>query len=114
MNEKELKKAEMEIVKLAEEKGLLNNYFFTTTLERYRVQIRLLSSLEKGIKEYGNYVEKEYVKGRKNITINPAISEYNRTSTAANNTASTLINIIKSLGNEERPRKSRLEMLADE
>lgn len=114
MNKKDLSKAELEIVKLAEEKGLLNNYFFTTTLERYRVQIRLLSSLEKSIKEHGNYVEKEYVKGRKNLTINPAVSEYNRTSTAANNTASTLINIIKSLSNEERPKKSRLEMLNDD
>ena len=114
MNAKDLRRAEKDILALAEEKGLLNNYFFSTTLDRYRVQIRLLSNLEKGIKENGNFVEKEYVKGRKNITINPAITEYNRTATAANNTASTLINIIKSLTAEEKPKKSRLESLMED
>lgn len=114
MKQSDLNKAEKEIVKLAEEKGLLNNYFFCTTLERYRVQLRILTNLQKGIKENGNFVEKEYVKGRKNITINPAISEYNKTSTAANNTASTLINIIKTLSKEERPKRSRLDSLLDD
>ena len=40
-------------------------------------------------------VTKEYVKGRANLVANPAISEYNKTSTAANQTVQTLIKIIR-------------------
>ena len=85
----------------AAEKGVANNFFFRTTFRRYQVQMRILASLEAAIEEYGATVTKEYVKGRQNLTANPAISEYNKTATAANGTVSTLINIIKTLGEEE-------------
>ena len=58
------------------------------------------SNLEEAIKEYGATVTKEYVKGRQNLVANPAITEYNKTATAANGTVSTLINIIKTLSDE--------------
>lgn len=45
----------------------------------------------------GCLVSKEYVKGRKNVYTHPAISEYNKTSTAANQTVQTLIKIITTL-----------------
>ena len=102
------------VLKLAEQKGLTQNYFFKTTFERYQVQRAILAELEKGIREYGNFCKKEYVKGRENIVINPAISEYNRTATAANNTVSALINIVRNMAAEEPPKNSRLEMLKDE
>ena len=50
--------------------------------------------------KYGATVTKEYVKGRQNLVANPAITEYNKTATAANGTVSTLINIVKSLSEE--------------
>ena len=53
------------------------------------------------IAEYGATVTKEYVKGRQNLVANPAITEYNKTATAANGTVSTLINIIKTLSDED-------------
>jgi hypothetical protein len=62
--------------------------------------MKILSDLEKAINEYGATVTKEYVKGRQNLVANPAITEYNKTATAANGTVSTLINIIKTLSNE--------------
>ena len=40
-------------------------------------------------------VEKEYVKGRKNLYTNPAINEYNKAVNSANKTVSTLMSIIK-------------------
>lgn len=89
-----------EILEQAEKKGVQSNFFFVTTFKRYQVQMATLTELEKAIKEYGPTVEKEYVKGRQNIVVNPAITEYNKTSTAANGTVSTLINIIKTLSNE--------------
>ena len=63
--------------------------------------MRILTDLEEAIKEYGATVTKEYVKGRQNLVANPAITEYNKTSTAANGTVATLINIIKTLSEEQ-------------
>ena len=88
------------ILEQAQEKGVQSNFFFVTTFKRYQVQMATLAQLEEAIKEYGPTVEKEYVKGRQNLVVNPAITEYNKTSTAANGTVSTLINIIKTLSNE--------------
>lgn len=89
-----------EILKQAEEKGVTQNFFFITTFKRYQVQMSIMAQLEKAMKEEGPLVTKEYVKGRKNIVANPAITEYNKTSTAANGTVSTLINIVKALPDE--------------
>lgn len=89
-----------EVLKQAEERGVSSNFFFVTTFKRYQVQMQILNDLERAIKEYGATVTKEYVKGRQNLVANPAITEYNKTATAANGTVSTLINIIKTLSNE--------------
>ena len=53
------------------------------------------------IKEQGSLVTKEYVKGRENIYTHPAIGEYNKTATAANQTVTTLVKIIKELRDNE-------------
>lgn len=85
------------ILEQAQERGVSSNFFFVTTFKRYQVQMKILSDLERAISEYGATVTKEYVKGRQNLMSNPAITEYNKTATAANGTVSTLINIIKTL-----------------
>lgn len=83
------------ILKEAEKKGLERDFYFTTTFKRYQVQMDVLDKLEKMIEEEGPTVEKEYVKGRKNIYVNPAITEYNKTATAANGTVQTLLKIVQ-------------------
>lgn len=88
------------ILEQAEKRGVSSNFFFATTFKRYQVQMKILSDLEGAIAEYGTTVTKEYVKGRQNLVANPAITEYNKTATAANGTVSTLINIIKALTEE--------------
>ena len=88
------------LLEQAQERGVSSNFFFVTTFKRYQVQMKILSDLEAAITEYGATVTKEYVKGRQNLVANPAITEYNKTATAANGTVSTLINIIKTLSNE--------------
>ena len=97
---KDLKKQANEILRLAEETGVQNNYFFVTTFERYQVQLEILSELEQAIKNEGMLVSKEYVKGRKNLYTNPAVSDYNRTVDSANKTVSTLLKILKNFDNE--------------
>lgn len=89
------------ILEQAEQKGVSSNFFFKTTFKRYQVQMRILADLEKAIEEYGATVTKEYVKGRQNLVSNPAISEYNKTATASNGTVATLMNIMKTLSDEE-------------
>ena len=100
-----------EILRIAEEHGVEQNFFFITTFKRYQVQISILNELEKKINEEGTLVTKEYVKGRGNIYTHPAIGEYNKTSTSANQTVATLIKIIKSLRNEEDSSDSEDELL---
>ena len=100
------------ILKQAEERGVSSNFFFVTTFKRYQVQMRILADLEKSIAEYGATVTKEYVKGRQNLVANPAITEYNKTATAANGTVSTLINIMKTLTDEEAGGGKLSELIA--
>ena len=96
MQKKNLKEQANEILRLAEENGLQSNYFFVTTFERYQVQLQILEELEQEIKDEGMLVSKEYVKGRKNLYTNPAVSDYNRTTDSANKTVATLLRILKS------------------
>ena len=102
-----------EILELAEESGATRNFLFTTTFNRYRVQLKTMEALEIAMEEEGALVTKEYVKGRKNIVANPASTEYNKTATAANGTVATLLNILKNLPKEEEQGKSKLETLLE-
>ena len=92
---KTLEEQEKEILKLAKENGVESEYLFSTTFHRYKMQLKILADLEKTIDEEGTLVTKEYVKNRKNLYSNPAITEYNRTTQIANNTVATLLKIIR-------------------
>lgn len=100
------------LLEQAEEKGVANNFFFRTTFKRYQVQMSILAGLEREINENGATMVKKYGTGRENLVANPAITEYNKTSTAANGTVATLISIIKTLTEESGG--SRLQALIDE
>lgn len=104
MEKKSLDEQAVEILKIAEETGVQTNFFFVTTFKRYRVQLSNLGELEKAIKETGTLVTKEYVKGRANIYVNPAVTEYNRTTDSANRTVTTLMKIIKGFAKEDEER----------
>lgn len=90
-----------EILRIAAQNGVEQNFFFLTTFKRYQVQIKILNDLEKTIRAEGNTVTKEYVKGRKNVYTHPAIGEYNKTSTAANQTVQTLMKIVTTMRNDD-------------
>ncbi len=100
------------ILKKAQDRGVSTNFFFVTTFKRYQVQMRILNDLEAAIIEHGATVTKEYVKGRQNLVANPAITEYNKTSTAANGTVATLINIIKAFSDDEAQGGKLKELVA--
>ena len=101
-----------EILRIAEQHGVEQNFFFLTTFKRYQVQINILIDLEAAIKRDGALVTKAYVKGRENVYTHPAITEYNRTSTAANQTVQTLMKIIATMReNDEDAGDELLEFL---
>ena len=101
MDDRKLNKQAQEILRIAEQHGVEQNFFFITTFKRYQVQIEILNDLERTIKEEGTLVTKEYVKGRKNVYSHPAISDYNRTTDSANKTVVTLMKIITTLRDRE-------------
>ena len=111
---KSLQEQAAEILEKAEQKGVSTNFFFVTTFKRYQVQMKILADLEKKIAEDGPIVTKEYVKNRGNVYVNPAITEYNKTATAANGTVATLINIVKSFAGEEDTGGSKLQAVLDQ
>ena len=96
------------IVKRAQEKGVSTNFFFVTTFKRYQVQMKIMSDLEESIKDDGATVTKAYGKGRENIYTNPAISEYNKTATAANGTVATLMKILTTFAEEAEKKPAAL------
>lgn len=94
-----------EILELAEKNGVQTNFFFTTTFQRYLVQIKILEDLEREIEEAGATVTKEYVKGRGNIYTNPAINAYNGTTNSANKTVTTLLKIVQGFKAEDKEKE---------
>ena len=111
MDNNNLSEKAQEILRMAEDTGVQTNFFFVTTFKRYQVQLSNLSELEKAIKETGTLVTKEYVKGRANIYVNPAVTEYNKTTDSANRTVTTLMKIIKGFAKEDEERDSGYDPL---
>lgn len=87
-----------ELLELAEQSGVEQNYFFLSTFERYQTQIDILYNLKKTIKktlkESKDVMVTKTYGNKSNIAVHPAIKEYNSTATAANQTAQTLLKII--------------------
>lgn len=92
---KTLEERAEEIRKQAEESGLDDDFYFLTTFNRYLTQIKIAEKLKTTIENSDALIEKEYVKGRMNICIHPAITEYNKTVTAANGTVACLLKILE-------------------
>ena len=111
MAKKSLEEQAQEILNIAEETGVQTNFFFVTTFKRYQVQIRILNELEQSMNDNGMLVSKEYVKGRKNLYSNPAVTEYNKTTDSANRTVTTLMKIIKGFAKEDEERDSDYDPL---
>lgn len=103
-----LKEQAEEILKIAEERGVHQNFFFMTTFKRYQVQIQMLNDLERALRESGTLVTKEYVKGRQNLYDNPAINAYNRTTDSANRTVTTIMKIISGFVDESEKEEDPL------
>lgn len=99
----DFEKEAAEILDKAKEAGVQGNFFFRTTFDRYVTQIKIMTGLKKVLDEEESLlVTKEYVKGRCNVYVHPAVKEFNTTSTAANRTVETLMKIIDQFKGDEK------------
>lgn len=87
----------------AEELGFGNDDSFNTVYRMLEVQIDMLDNLEKSYKEDGATITKEYVKGRENIYVHPAIDKYTKTSDSALNKILKLKEMIGKNNNTDIP-----------
>lgn len=92
-----------QILEKAKAKGIEDDYFFQTTFERYKFQLKLLAGLQEDIMVNGIKTSKVYVKGCENEAPNPAIGEYAKIATCANNTVNTLLKIL------DKPKSKKAE-----
>ncbi len=90
----DLNKQAREILKRAAARGVEHSFMFVTAFTRYKELIAHLAELQKAIKKEGTMVTKEYVKGRANLYVNPAVAAYNQTAGAADKTAQLLLRYI--------------------
>ena len=91
-----------------------HRYIFESTLETYFQLIKNFKVLKEALEADGCLITKEYVKGRQNVCIHPAMSEMNKTVNMLNSTAKTLIAIIKDLGSENKEEVDELTAFASE
>lgn len=82
------------ILEKARAKGIEHTFMFTTTFQRYVELISHMAELQKSLKDDKLMITKEYVKGRKNLYVHPALAAYNQTAAQANNTAKILMTFI--------------------
>ena len=80
-----------QVLAQAERLGDEQKYYFLTTLERYQEQLGLLQDLKDDISAEGRYVKL----ANGSMKIHPAVTELNKTASAANNTLNTLLGILK-------------------
>lgn len=99
---------------IAESLSEEHRYIFESTLETYFQLIKNFKVLKEALDADGCLVTKEYVKGRQNVCIHPAMTEMNKTVNMLNSTAKTLIAIIKDLGPENKEEVDELTAFTNE
>lgn len=110
-NKKSVKELAKGILEEAIKRGLEDDASFLTSYHLLEVQIEMLDALEKSFKEDGATTTKEYVKGRENIYVHPAVDKYTKTSDSAFNKILKLRDMIKQ---ESMPSSDELEEFLNE
>lgn len=99
---------------IAESLSEEHRYIFESTLETYFQLIKNFKVLKEALETDNCLITKEYVKGRQNVYVHPAMSEMNKTVNMLNTTAKTLITIIKELGAENKEEVDELTAFTNE
>lgn len=113
MTNKEIELKGKQILKQAEEKGLTDNFLFSTTFDRYLYQLKLINQLQEECSKSETLVTKCYVRGRETVVLNPTIRGLNSVSSEANKTLNTLLKVIDSFGKAESKKEEEKDILLD-
>ena len=98
-----------EIMEMAKEYGVSENALFISCANQYALQQDIIERMKKSLDEDDNCtIDKEYVKGRPNLCINPLVKELPKHSDSANRTLATMIDIINKLGHKPEQKNDSL------
>lgn len=86
------------VIRMAEQYGVSDNALFLQSIKNYETIQKAIAAIDSVLAEDEMMVTKEYVKGRENLYLNPAIKELPKQIDAANKTIATMISIIKEFG----------------
>jgi len=90
---------EKAIIKMAKDYTCDKNPLFLSVLDTYMVQKCAINKIKEVLADNDELIiEKEYVKGRPNLCLNPAVKELPRHADSLTKTTAQLLNIIKALG----------------
>lgn len=90
------------LVQMAEDYGVADNALFLSALDQYCTQQKVIDGINEVLSDSETLLTtKEYVKNRENVYAHPLIRELPKHSDAANRTANTMLDIIKTLGHKK-------------
>ena len=87
------------ILAMAHEYGVADNALFLQTLKNYETIQRSIEGIDQIVNQNDELtISKEYVKGRENLYLHPAIKELPKQIDASNKTLDKMLDIIEKLG----------------
>ena len=87
------------IMEMAVEYGVSENALFLQTLKNYETIQKSIEGIDQIVNQNDDLtISKEYVKGRENLYLHPAIKELPKQIDASNKTLDKLLDIIEKLG----------------
>lgn len=87
------------ILAMARDYGVADNALFLQTLKNYETIQRSIEGIDQIVNQNNELtISKEYVKGRENLYLHPAIKELPKQIDASNKTLDKMLDIIEKLG----------------
>lgn len=87
-----------QVIQMAQDYGVSENPLFVQTLKNYETVQKAIEMTNTILDSESITISKEYVKGRENLYMHPAIKELPKQIDAANKTVDKLLDIIEKLG----------------
>lgn len=99
------------LMEMAKNYGVDDNALFVSTLDTYMVQKKAIERIKAAMDEDDITTTKEYVKGRENVYLHPAVKELPRHADALNKTTTQILDIIKTLGEPPKTKDELMEFV---
>lgn len=104
-----------QLIKMAKQYGVDKNALFIQAAEQYSVQSEIIQKIKSALQgENDLLTEKEYVKGRENIYVNPLVRELPKHADSATKSLGAMLDIIEKLGKPAKPDGKLTELMKAE